>query len=147
MIARILAAILLVAFSAFPAFAEDPGIFTRDGYAIGGVDPVAYHTEGKPVTGSDQFTADYNSATWKFASAANRDAFLADPEKYAPAFGGFCTTGMSFGELVPTQPDYWKIVKGKLYLNSSSAAQQVFLGDEAGTISRADGHWAKIAGE
>ncbi len=53
---------------------------------------------------------------------------------------------MSFGELVPTQPDYWKIVDGKLYLNSSSAAQQVFLGDEAGTISRADGHWADITG-
>ncbi len=128
--------------AAFPALAAET--FVKDGYAIGGTDPVAYQTDGKPVAGSDDFTADYNGATWKFASAENRDAFLADPEKYAPAYGGFCTTGMSFGELVPTRPDYLKVVNGKLYLNSSPAAQKLFLGDEAGTISRADGHWATI---
>ncbi len=142
MITQFLAALLLVAAAAFPAFASET--YTSNGFAISGTDPVAYHTDGKPVAGSDEFTAEYNGATWKFASAANRDAFLADPEKYAPAYGGFCATGMSFGEFVPTDPDYWKIVDGKLYLNNSAAAQRVFLKDEPGTISRADGHWAKI---
>ena len=51
---------------------------------------------------------------------------------------------MSFGQKIPIDPTYWKIVDGKLYLNNSSAAQRVFLEDVPGTISRADGHWAKI---
>jgi len=145
MIARLLAAALFALATAFPAIAAET--FVKDGYAIGGTDPVAYQTEGQPVAGSDDFTAEYAGATWKFASAENRDTFLADPEKYAPAYGGYCTTGMSFGERVPTDPDYWKVVDGKLYLNSSAPAQKIFLGDEAGTISRADGHWAKIESE
>jgi YHS domain-containing protein len=146
MIARLFAAALF-AFAAVPALAGQVNYYVKDGYAIGGTDPVAYQTDGRPVAGSDAFTAEYDGVAWKFASAANRDAFIADPKKYAPAYGGYCTTGMSFGEKVPTDPDYWKVVNGRLYLNSSSAAQQVFLGDETGTISRADGHWAKIEGE
>jgi len=145
MIARLLAACLFLFATAIPALAAQT--FVKDGFAIGGTDPVAYQTEGKPVDGSDAFTAEYDGATWKFASAANRDAFLADPEKYAPAYGGYCATGMSFGEKVPTSPGFFKVVKGRLYLNSSPPAQELFLGDEAGTISRADGHWAKIESE
>ncbi len=146
MIARLLAAALF-AFAAVPALADQINHYVKDGYAIGGTDPVAYQTEGRPVAGSDEFTAEYDGVTWKFASAANRDAFLADPAKYAPAYGGFCATGMSFGQKIPIDPAYWRIVDGKLYLNNSSAAQRVFLEDVPGTISRADGHWAKIESE
>lgn len=145
MIARLFAAALFALATALPAIAAET--FVKDGYAIGGTDPVAYQTEGKPVAGSDDFTAEYAGATWKFASAENRDTFLADPERYAPAYGGYCATGMSFGQKIPIDPNYWKIVGGRLYLNNSSAAQRVFLEDEPGTISRADGHWAKIESE
>jgi hypothetical protein len=142
MIVRFLAALLLAVLAAFPALAAEA--YVKGGFAIGGTDPVAYFTDGRPVAGDDAFTADYRGVAWKFASAANRDFFLADPEKYAPAYGGYCATGMSFGQKVPIDPDYWKIVDGRLYLNNSSAAQKVFLADEPGTISRADGHWTKI---
>lgn len=144
MIVRLLAAALFAMAAAFPAFADEVSTYVSGGYAIGGTDPVAYFTDGEPTPGSDAFTAEYDGVTWKFASAANRDAFLADPEKYAPAYGGYCATGMSFGQKVPIDPDYWRIVDGKLYLNNSSAAQRVFLDDVPGTISRADTHWPKI---
>ena len=81
MIARFLAAALLALAVAFPAFAAEN--FVKDGFAIGGADPVAYFTEGGPLAGSGAFTAEYRGVTWKFASAENRDLFLADPEKYA----------------------------------------------------------------
>lgn len=148
MIARLLSAALLtagLALAAFPALGEP--VYVSDGYAIGGTDPVSYFVDGEPNQGSDAFTAEYNGATWRFMSAANRDAFLADPEKYAPAYGGYCATGMSYGQKVPIDPTYWKIVDGQLYLNNSSTAQRLFLEDEPGTISRADGHWATIKEE
>ncbi len=145
--ARLLQAALFAAFLALPAFcaqADEVSNYVADGYAIGGTDPVTYFTDGEPNQGKDQFTTEYQGVKWRFVSAANRDAFLANPEKYAPAYGGFCATGMSFGQKIPIDPTYWRIVNGKLYLNNSSAAQRVFLQDVPGTISRADGHWAEV---
>ena len=139
-----LAAAALFAVFAVPAFADNVSTFVKDGAAIGGTDPVAYFTEGRPVAGSSEFTAEHDGVTWHFASAGNRDAFTDDPAKYAPAYGGFCATGASFGKKIPIAPQHWKIVDGKLYLNSSDGAHKRFLSDEAGTIGRADGHWQKI---
>ena len=67
--------------------------YIKDGAVIGGYDVVAYHTVGAPTQGSKQFTAEYQGATWHFASAANRDLFAANPVKYAPAYGGWCSAG------------------------------------------------------
>jgi len=139
------AGVLVAAFLAgSAAVADEISTFVSDGAAIGGTDPVSYHVQGEPLPGTDEFTADWDGVTWKFSSAANRDAFMAEPEKYAPAYGGFCATGASFGKKVPIDPVYWKIVDGQLYLNNSSAAQDVFLKDESGTISQANTNWSKI---
>ncbi len=136
--------IAVLATMAAPAFADDVTTFVSDGAAIGGTDPVSYHTGGEPLPGSDAFTTVWDGVTWKFSSAANRDTFVANPEKYAPAYGGFCATGASFGKKIPVDPVYWKIVDGKLYLNNSSAAQKHFLADENGAIGRANANWSKI---
>jgi YHS domain-containing protein len=145
MLARLFSAALLaagMALSASPGLAE---VNVQGGsFAIEGYDPVAYFSDGTPTEGSEEFAAEYDGATWLFASAENRDAFLADPEKYAPAYGGYCATGMSFGERVPVDPVYWRIIDGRLYLNNSNAAQQFFLQDVPGNISRADANWVKI---
>lgn len=127
-----------------PASADDISTFVANGAAIGGTDPVAYFKEGRPVAGSDQWTASWDGVTWKFSSEANRDAFAAAPEKYAPAYGGWCATAASFGKKFSVDPKFWKIVDGTLYLNNNIAAQEHFLADEAGTISRADTNWSKI---
>lgn len=141
---RSLAAAAVVALIAAPTVADEVTTFVKDGAAIGGTDPVAYFTEGKPVAGSADHTAEYDGVTWRFTSAKNRDAFIADPEKYTPAYGGFCATGASFGKKIPIDPAHWKIVDGKLYLNSSDGAHKRFLSDEPGTISKADANWKTI---
>lgn len=59
------------------------------GVAIKGYDPVAYFTEGQAVKGKKEFEYEWEDAKWWFASAAHRDLFAADPERYAPKYGGF----------------------------------------------------------
>ena len=119
--------------------------YRKDGAAIGGYDTVAYHTAGAPTQGSPQFTAEYQGATWQFASAANRDLFAANPAKYAPAYGGWCSAGASKGKKVATKPEYWAVVDGQLYLNSSEAAHtKLFLGDTANTIRKGESNWKTI---
>ena len=85
--------------------------------ALRGYDPVAYFTEGKPVEGLKEFKHEHAGANWRFASARNRDLFAADPEKYAPQYGGFCAWGISQAKFFDGDPHVWKVVEGKLYVN------------------------------
>ena len=59
------------------------------GVAIKGYDTVAYHTEGRAVKGQRKYSHRWNDAKWYFTNAENRDLFIADPEKYAPQYGGY----------------------------------------------------------
>lgn len=119
--------------------------YVKDGAAIGGYDAVAYHKAGAPTMGSSKFTAEYQGAKWHFASAENRDAFTASPAKYAPAYGGWCSAGASKGKKVATKPEFWKVVDGQLYLNSSEVAHtKLFLGDTAGVIRKGEMNWKTI---
>lgn len=138
------AAGLALAVLASPASSDELTTFAENGVALGGADPVAYFTVGEPTEGLPEFTAEFDGVAWQFASAANRDAFVADPEKYAPAYGGFCTTGTSFGKKVPPDLQLWKIVDGRLHLNSSKGAHARFLDDQSAVISRADEKWPEI---
>lgn len=126
------------------AFAADEH-YVKDGAAIGGYDAVAYHTAGRPTPGSAQFSAEYQGATWRFASAANRDLFAANPAKYAPAYGGWCSAGASKGKKVATKPEFWTVVDGQLYLNSSEAAHaKLFLADTQNVIRKGESNWKVI---
>ncbi len=142
---------LLLMVSSAPALAGSV-VYTSWGKAIRGYDPVAYFTEGEPVEGDSDFSHDWEGATWRFASAANRDVFAADPEKYAPQYGGYCAWAVSQGYTASTDPDAWKIVDGKLYLNNSLSIQKRWeQGGVAGLIVAGDGNWpglrAKLAAE
>lgn len=130
--------------ASFSASADEITTFTKDGAAIGGTDPVAYFTQGKPVAGSDAHTFKYDDVTWKFASAENRDTFAADPAKYAPQYGGFCAFGAAMGFKVPVVPEAWSIVDGKLYLNNSLKVQDRFEQDVPGHIKNATLNWEII---
>ena len=118
--------------------------YTKDGVALGGIDVMSYHTAGKPMQGSSEFTAQYQGVTWHFASAANRDRFAATPAQYAPAYGGWCSAGASKGKKVATKPEFWKIVDGQLYLNSSDGAQRLFVNDTPGVIRKGESNWKVI---
>lgn len=126
------------------ASAARAGVYSEDGVALGGSDPVAYFTEGKPAAGSGDFRYDHDGTTWHFVSAANRDAFAADPEKYAPQYGGFCAWAVSQGYTAKTDPDAWRIVDGKLYLNYNRSVQRRWEGDIPGNIAKADANWPAL---
>ena len=124
--------------------AEEPVYQSLFGTAIDGTDPVAYFTEGRPVEGSSKFTHDWNGATWRFSSAENRDLFAANPETYAPQYGGYCAWAVSQGYTASTDPDAWKIVDGKLYLNYNQSVQARWEGDIPGHISSANQNWPRV---
>jgi len=106
--------------------------------AINGYDTVAYFTVGKPVKGQDKLVTDWMGAKWKFSSQAHLDLFKADPEKYAPQYGGYCAFGVSRGYLVKVEPDQFTVREGKLYLNYDADVQAKWSKDIPGYIQQAD---------
>lgn len=138
---------MMLALKGLGAFAAEPvntleksGFigFKPSGIAIRGADTVAYFTQSKFVAGSKAYTTEWNGATWQFSSAENRDLFVADPEKYAPQYGGYCAYGVAKGSLVKIEPENWSVVDGKLYLNFSNSVQKKWEKDIAGFITTAD---------
>jgi YHS domain-containing protein len=130
---------------AAPAFAQS--VNAEGGVAAGGADVVAYFRDGRPAAGKAEFAHDWNGATWRFSSAANRDAFAAAPERYAPQYGGFCAWGVSQGYRAPIDPDSWRIVDGKLYLNYSRGVQMRWELTRSSNIAAADRNWPRLSAE
>lgn len=120
-----------------PAHAVDP-VFHVDGKAIRGYDPVAYFTQEKAVEGSSAHIFEHNGATWQFASAENRDLFAANPEKYSPAYGGYCAYAVANNYTASVDPDAWTIRDGKLYLNYSKIVRARWALDKSGNIEAAN---------
>jgi len=114
------------------------------GVAIEGYDPVAYFTDGKPVEGKKEHSFEWMDATWRFASAEHRDLFAADPEKYAPQYGGYCAWAVANGYTASIDPDAWKIWDGKLYLNYDKDVQQKWAQDIPGNVAKGDANWPGI---
>ena len=139
-------ALLAAGLIAGPAFAGGAVNKTLFGAALKGYDAVAYHTVGKPVEGSSRFTYKWRDATWRFASGKHRDLFAADPERYAPAYGGYCAYGVAQGAKVDIDPSAWHIVDGKLYLNVNKRVQQTWKTDIPGYIALANQHWQSLMG-
>ena len=137
-LATILAALLVL--FAVPAQAAKDKVYKAwlSDLAVSGYDAVAYFTEGKPVEGSDDFTAEYDGALWRFGSAENRDAFTADPARYAPQFGGFCARGIIKGKRVVADPQAWTIVDGKLYIKFNEAVRDDWRENPAENIQKAE---------
>ena len=134
------------------AFAAEPPINTlknsllggRTGVAINGYDTVAYFTEGKPVKGQDGLTTEWMAAKWKFSSQANLDLFKANPDKYAPQYGGYCAYGVTQGQLVKVEPEQFTLRDGKLYLNYDADVQAKWLKDPVGYIKDADAKFSAL---
>lgn len=115
--------------------------------ALHGFDPVSYFTDGKPQAGVPSWTASADGATYRFATSAHRDAFVAAPEKYVPQYGGFCAMGAAMGKRLDVDPALYRVVEGKLYLNVNKAAQAMWLKDIPGNIAKANSQWAALKGK
>ena len=153
----LLTTILLTIFISTNAFAaeridtlEKSGLFGKykpSGIAIRGYDTVAYFTEGKPVDGNDDFTTEWEGATWRFSSQENKDLFVAEPEKYAPQYGGYCAYGVAVGNLVKIEPELWTIIDDKLYLNYNEDLNAKWKKDIPGYIKTADSKFEDLLKE
>ena len=128
------------------AFARSLEIYTGilSATAVGGYDPVAYFTDGKPTPGKAEFSHTWKGVTWRFTNAGNRDAFKAKPEAYAPQYGGYCAWAVSQGYTAKGDPNAWSIVDGKLYLNYNADVQKTWQKDASGNIAKADRNWPKV---
>ena len=124
--------------------AQKSEVFEKSGVAVNGYDVVAYFTQSKPVKGDAQFAYSWKGANWQFANKENLASFKANPEKYAPQFGGYCAYGTSQGHKAPTQPEAWTIVNGKLYLNYNNDVKAMWVKDTPGFIKKANENWPKI---
>ena len=123
------------------------GQSSADTVAIKGYDTVAYFKAGKALKGNESFTSPWHGMTWYFSTKENRDLFAASPEKYAPQYDGWCAWALTESRKAVTDPEVWKIVDGKLYLNCSKAAYEKWSKDIPGNIKKADANWLKIGGK
>ena len=131
------------------AHASDKQIYTGsfNSLAVSGYDPVAYFSEHQPVKGDARFVTQYAGAEWRFASVENRDKFVADPQHYAPQYGGYCAWAVSEGSTASADPQRWKIVDDKLYLNYNADVQKKWELDLAGHIRKANKNWPAVLGK
>jgi hypothetical protein len=135
----------LTALTAQNAYAQKDEVYTsvRNNFGAGGFDVVSFH-QGSPTKGDIAITTNYKSAQWRFANQANRDLFLTDPEKYAPAYGGYCAWAIANNKLAKGSPKHWSIVDGVLYLNFNKSIKKKWLSDTDGFIEKADVIWPNI---
>lgn len=125
-------------------FAQKSEIFMTSDGAIKGYDPVAYFKAGKAVKGDAKFAFTWKGANWLFANQQNLDLFKANPEKYAPQYGGYCAYGTAKGRKAPIDPQAWTVLDGKLYLNYDSDVKATWDKDRPGYIQKADKNWPMI---
>jgi YHS domain-containing protein len=137
--------LLAVGWLWLPSASADEEVNLVNGFAVHGYDVVAYFTVGEPTQGSDDYTVEYEGATYRFANAANRDTFVADPARYAPQYGGYCAVGTAMGRKFDGDPQLWSIIDDKLYLNVNRTVQNLWVEDPAAFIRGADHNWPIIA--
>jgi hypothetical protein len=118
------------------------GLLSRT--AAGGFDVVAYVTQGRPVEGTRAHAATWKDVAWRFASAEHRAAFLADPERYAPAYGGHCAWAAAQGYRAKGDPRHWRVVGGRLFLNYNAAVHRDWEKDIPRFIAAADANWPRL---
>ena len=146
------AAVALGVVIASSAFAG-PQYIDRTGFAVSGYDVVAYFDlESKPVgqsqpkaiAGNASITAEYNDATFAFSTEENRAKFLLNPSAYIPQYDGHCAYGVAVGNKVPANPNLWRIVDNKLYLNITTDVAQTWERNIDGYINKSEKQWTKL---
>lgn len=143
---RTFSGLLMAAIVAMPVIASDPQKMVNTGpdrVAIKGYDTVAYFTKAQPIKGKPEFSFSWNDAQWYFTNTAHRDLFAANPEHYAPEFGGFCSMALAVGKVKDIDPEVWTIIDGKLYLNFSKTFRHKFRQNATENIKKAEENWTE----
>lgn len=112
--------------------------------AVQGYDVVSYQAAKRPVRGNGNFIANFEGAVYQFSSKENQSTFEKNPEKYVPAYNGYCAFGVSVGKKFIGDPEVWRVVDGQLYLNLDAGIQDLWFKDIPGNINKADKKWRSI---
>lgn len=138
--------ILFGAIFSLNVWAGEAGPYSKDwtGTAADGYDVVAYFSDGAATKGSKDFVHEWNGAKWRFSSEGNLNTFAANPEKYAPQYGGYCAYAVSNGYTASVDPKAFTVVDGKLYLNYSQSVKETWERDVPGYISKAEKYWPTV---
>lgn len=131
---------------ATPVYADQQPVHTAllSRVAVSGYDPVAYFTAGRPVRGAAEHRLTHAGFEYRFASAENLAAFRANPARYLPQYGGYCAWAVANGYTAPGNPQNWRIVDGRLYLNYNSEIQGRWERDIPGFIQRGNANWPSV---
>jgi len=144
---------LWVLSAAMPAFSQaakraQQFNLTKSSLAIDGYDPVSYFSSGKALEGKKDITHTYEGVVYRFSSLQNKQAFLADPARYEPQYGGWCAYAMgASGEKVEVDPETFKIIDGKLYLFYNSFFNNTLKSwnkNEPALKTKADSNWKQF---
>jgi len=141
---KTLSILILTTFVLSSAHAQKSPVYIDNGKAIHGYDPVAFFKQSKPVMGRDSLMYQWSGATWYFADRKDLESFKADPEKYAPQYGGYCAYGTAQGHKAPTKVETWTVVDGKLYFNYDQKVKEMWVKDRPGFIKKANANWPMI---
>jgi hypothetical protein len=136
--------ILCIAFTPAELHAGIDPVNNERGVALHGHDAVAYFKEGKPVKGRDAIVAEWMGVKWLFSKEEHRDLFVAEPEKYAPQFGGYCAWAVSHGYVADIDPEAWSIVNGKLYVNYSKEVRAMWDKEKEKLIPLGEKNWITL---
>jgi hypothetical protein len=112
--------------------------------ALSGYDPVAYFTDGRAMKGSPEFSTGFDDAVYWFDSAKHRDIFAADPDHYAPQYGGYCAITVARGAIAEPDPEAWTISEGRLYVFVSKQGIALFQQQTSSIVDKAAENWPRL---
>ena len=143
---RLLLLITAALLTATSALASEPPVYTGllSNTGAGGYDVVSYFEADEPTKGSADYSTRHLGATWRFASAENLARFQSNPERYLPAYGGYCAWAVSQGYLAKGDPKHWNIRQDRLYLNYNQSVQDRWLKSPDEFIHQADANWPRV---
>ena len=124
--------------------AVQAGEYAASTVGVGGYDLVSYQEAKRPIRGNGHFVSVVDGVTYLFSSSANKRTFDANPGQYVPAYGGYCAFGVSVGKKFVGDPEVYRVVDGRLYLNLDANIQDDWLKDVPGRIAKADRNWTSI---
>ena len=132
-----------------PSFSEKraavyPLNLDEEGRMLSGYDVVSYFEAGQAEPGSHLFQVVWQGAQWHFKSEKNREKFLAEPERFMPANGGYCTFGILLSQKLDGDPKIWLINRDRLYIFLNAEVKQKFLQDRSANFVAVAQNWFEI---
>ena len=140
----LMAGLVLPTFAEFAARAATTERVVMNGHsglAIGGIDPVAYFTDARPMAGDERFEVSGAGVVWRFRNEGNRAFFIAHPDIYGPQFGGYDPVDVARGVAYAGNSQLWLISGQRLYLFGREQSRDAFVADPDRYLTEARQRW------